>query len=56
VANGNGKVNVGLGLYFCRLVAEAHGGNIRVTQTQQLPTVFTLELPRAAPPGEHILS
>jgi CheY-like chemotaxis protein len=56
VANGNGKVNVGLGLYFCRLVAEAHGGNIRVEQTKELPTVFTLELPRAAPGGERILS
>ncbi|MEJ7735002.1 MAG: response regulator [Polyangiaceae bacterium] len=56
VANGNGKVNVGLGLYFCRLVAEAHGGTIRVEQTPELSTVFTLELPRAAAGAEGTLS
>ena len=44
-----GRVNLGLGLYFCRLVAEAHGGSISVRETDALPTVFVLRLPRSAP-------
>jgi signal transduction histidine kinase len=45
-ATGNvGRMNLGLGLYFCRLAAEAHGGRIWVEQTPELPTVFGLELP-----------
>jgi signal transduction histidine kinase len=43
-----GRMNLGLGLYFCRLAAEAHGGRIWVEATRELPTVFSLELPRAA--------
>jgi signal transduction histidine kinase len=39
------RANIGLGLYFCRLVAEAHGGRIRVDETAALPTVFVLGLP-----------
>jgi signal transduction histidine kinase len=42
-----GRMNLGLGLYFCRLAAEAHGGKIWVEETRDLPTVFNLELPRA---------
>jgi signal transduction histidine kinase len=38
---------MGLGLYFCRLAAEAHGGSIRVEETAELPTVFVIELPVA---------
>jgi signal transduction histidine kinase len=41
-----GRVNLGLGLYFCRLVAEAHGGSIAVEESATLPTIFTLRLPR----------
>jgi two-component system, OmpR family, heavy metal sensor histidine kinase CusS len=41
-----GRVNLGLGLYFCRLVAEAHGGSIAVEESASLPTIFTLRLPR----------
>lgn len=41
-----GRMNLGLGLYFCRLAAEAHGGRIWVEQTSELPTVFGLELPK----------
>jgi two-component system, sensor histidine kinase and response regulator len=48
-ANGNtGRMNLGLGLYFCRLAAEAHGGRMWVEETAELPTVFGIELPAAA--------
>lgn len=40
-----GKSNFGLGLYFCRLAAEAHGGRIWVEETPTLPTVFVVEMP-----------
>ncbi len=40
-----GRMNLGLGLYFCRLAAEAHGGRIWVEETAALPTLFVLQLP-----------
>jgi two-component system sensor histidine kinase/response regulator len=43
--SGVGRMNLGLGLYFCRLAAEAHAGRIWVEETAALPTVFSLELP-----------
>ncbi len=42
-----GRANLGLGLYFCRLAAEAHGGRIWVEDTPEFPTVFVLQLPLA---------
>jgi signal transduction histidine kinase len=43
-ASGGTRRNLGLGLYFCRLAMEAHGGRIWVSD-QPMPTVFGLELP-----------
>lgn len=38
------RLNPGLGLYFCRLAAEAHGGRIWIEEEPEFPTVFVLEL------------
>jgi len=40
-----GRHNLGLGLYFCRLALEAHGGSIGIEETGALPTIFVLDLP-----------
>ena len=42
-----GPRNLGLGLYFCRLAIEAQGGAIWVEESQPLPTIFAIRLPRA---------
>ncbi len=42
---GSGRMNLGLGLYFCRLATEAHGGRIWLEERATLATVFGLELP-----------
>ncbi|MCC6552383.1 MAG: AAA family ATPase [Polyangiaceae bacterium] len=42
---------LGLGLYVSRRIAEAHGGTIRVQSEPGAGSTFTLELPRAGPPG-----
>jgi two-component system sensor histidine kinase/response regulator len=39
-----GRTSLGLGFYFCRLVAEAHGGSIAVDETADHPTLFRVEL------------
>jgi PAS domain S-box-containing protein len=39
---------LGLGLYICRRIVEAHGGSIRVQSEPGVGATFTVELPRAA--------
>jgi two-component system, sensor histidine kinase and response regulator len=41
----SGRMNLGLGLYFCRLAAEAHGGELQLRQSAELPTMFVFRLP-----------
>ncbi len=38
----------GLGLYFCRLATEAHGGKISLEEEEAFTTVFRLRLPKTA--------
>jgi signal transduction histidine kinase len=39
------RSGAGFGLYFCRLVAEAHGGDIRVGSEGEFGVVFTVTIP-----------
>jgi two-component system, sensor histidine kinase and response regulator len=41
----SGRMNLGLGLYFCRLAAEAHSGTLVLRETSELPTEFVFRLP-----------
>jgi signal transduction histidine kinase len=41
------RANRGLGLYFCKLAIEAHGGTIRVEERGDLGAVFVVTLPAA---------
>ena len=41
------RANRGLGLYFCKLAIEAHGGSIRVEERGDLGAVFVVLLPGA---------
>ncbi|MCU1281914.1 MAG: His Kinase (phospho-acceptor) protein [bacterium] len=41
----SGRMNLGLGLYFCRLAAEAHAGTLELRQTAEFPTLFVFRLP-----------
>ncbi len=43
------RANRGLGLYFCRLAAEAHDGTIRVEETPEFPTTFVIRIPQRPP-------
>lgn len=40
------RANRGLGLYFCRLAVEAHGGTITLGHTDEFGAVFTIRLPQ----------
>ncbi|HSK05064.1 MAG TPA: HAMP domain-containing sensor histidine kinase [Kofleriaceae bacterium] len=39
------RANRGLGLFFCKLAVEAHGGSIRVEERGELGCVFVIRLP-----------
>lgn len=41
--------NAGLGLYFCRLVAEAHGGSVALEDDAQWPVSFVARMPADVP-------
>jgi two-component system sensor histidine kinase MtrB len=41
----DGRIGRGLGLYFCRLVVEAHHGRIRAANRPNGGAEFTVELP-----------
>jgi signal transduction histidine kinase len=43
------KDSTGLGLAFCKLAVEAHGGQIGVTQAKSGGSLFWFELPRSQP-------
>jgi signal transduction histidine kinase len=43
------RANRGLGLYFCKLAVEAHGGTIHVEQRGDLGAVFVVRLPEQLP-------
>lgn len=45
------RANRGLGLYFCKLAVEAHGGTIRVEERGDLGAVFVVTLPEQPPSG-----
>src|SRR6185503_9272048 len=49
VGTNDRRGNLGLGMYFCRLAAEAHLGRIWIESERELPTVFVIELPVLPP-------
>ncbi len=46
-ANGDGRRGLGLGLYLCRSIAEAHGGSITVSENSPHGAAFELSIPLA---------
>jgi two-component system, OmpR family, heavy metal sensor histidine kinase CusS len=42
--NPDGRIARGMGLYFCRLACEAHGGTLALSEEADFPTVFTARL------------
>jgi two-component system sensor histidine kinase/response regulator len=46
------KSQSGMGLYFCRLACEAHGGSIAVVDVPDYQTCFEIRMPSRQPPLE----
>jgi hypothetical protein len=47
-----------MGLYFCRLACEAHGGTIKLSHDADFPTMFTARFacgPRSGSIAEELL-
>ena len=40
------RAGLGLGLYFCAQIVQAHGGTLAVVSTPEAGTTFTARLPR----------
>ena len=47
---GFGITGLGLGLYICRQIVEAHGGKIRAESEEGAGMRFLIEIPRRAEP------
>ena len=50
--NPDGRIARGMGLYFCRMACEAHGGSMSLSRDDEFPTVFSARLlcgPRPVP-------
>jgi signal transduction histidine kinase len=45
------KSQSGMGLYFCRLACEAHGGGIALVDVPDFQTCFEIRMPSVAPPS-----
>jgi signal transduction histidine kinase len=52
-AKGAGRMSAGLGLAFCRLIVEAHGGDIWVEDSPEGGASFSFTLPRRADGEDH---
>jgi signal transduction histidine kinase len=47
------RLRRGLGLYFCRIAAEAHGGTILVEEARDFPVQFVISLPSEGAQHHH---
>jgi signal transduction histidine kinase len=47
---GDRRSQVGMGLYFCRLAAEAHGGSIALAESREFDVCFAVRVPRRPGP------
>lgn len=52
-AKGAGRMSAGLGLAFCRLIIEAHGGDIWVEDSPEGGASFSFTLPKRAGGADH---
>ncbi len=54
--NSRHSTGIGLGLYLCRQIITAHGGQIGVASVRGQGSTFWLTLPLAIPPSRHSIS